>query len=122
MLLAAAAFFGLGAVWYGPLFGEVWRRESGVDEEQAGSTDLRALLVATFVLELAAAIGLATVVGPDPDLGAALRAGAGLAGFVVVPVLGVLSLYEQRSVTLWALNAGYNLAGFVLMGAIIGGL
>jgi hypothetical protein len=35
-------------------------------------------------------------------------------------MLGIDYLYEGRSITLWAINAGYVVVGMAIMGAIIG--
>ena len=121
-LLAGIAFFAVGGVWYGPLFSKPWMAASGVTEEQARESNLAAIFGATLVLEVIAAVGLAAVIGQDASLGSGVVTGVLVALLIVVPVLGVMSLYERKGVTLWALNAGYTLIGFAAMGAIIGGL
>ena len=121
-LLAGAAFFAVGGIWYGPLFSKQWMAASGVTEEQAGQSNMAAIFGGTLVLEVLAAFGLAAVIGPDASPGSGVVTGLLVALLIVVPVLGVMSLYERKGVTLWALNAGYNLIGFAAMGAIIGAL
>jgi len=119
-LIAGAAFFAVGGVWYGPLFGSQWMAATGMTEERARESNLPALFIGTLVLEIIAGIGLAAVIGADADVGSGVVAGLLVAVLIVLPVLGVLGLYERKGVTLWLLNAGYNLIGFVAMGAIIG--
>lgn len=121
-LLAGVAFFAFGALWYGPLFGKLWTAETGVTEETAAEGNLPVIFGATLVLEILAAAGLAAILGGRGELSVAggLAAGIAAGALIVVPVLGVLALYERKSVTLWALNGGYNLVGFAIMGAIIG--
>jgi hypothetical protein len=41
---------------------------------------------------------------------------------VVATTLAIQSLYERKPLGLWALNAGYNVIGFAVMGLIIGAL
>jgi uncharacterized protein DUF1761 len=122
VVLAAIAFFGVGAMWYGALFARPWMRLSGVTEEQARSSNLVMLFGTTAVLGVVAAIGLAAIIGPDSSAGEGLGIGAGVGLVLVAPVLGIQSLYDRKKVALWALNAGYNLAGFAVMGLVIGAL
>jgi hypothetical protein len=120
VVLAAIAFFGVGAMWYGALFARPWMRLSGVTEEQARSSNLVLIFGTTGVLGLVAAIGLAAVIGADSSAGAGLGIGLAVGALVVAPVLGIQSLYDRKTVALWALNAGYNLVGFAIMGIVIG--
>ena len=122
VVLAAIAFFGVGAMWYGALFARPWMRLSGVTEEQARSSNLVLVFGTTAVLGVVAAIGLAAVIGEDSSAGAGLATGLGLGAIVVAPVLGIQSLYDRKALALWLLNAGYNLAGFAVMGPVIGAL
>jgi Protein of unknown function (DUF1761) len=74
------------------------------------------------VLGAIAAIGLAAVIGPDSSAGEGIGIGFGVGLALIAPVLGIQSLYDRKAIALWALNAGYNLAGFVIMGLVIGAL
>ena len=126
VLLAGVVFFAIGGVWYGPLFADRWQRASGVSEELARESNLPLVFISTFVLELIAALGLALVIGDSRGVANALLNGL-LTGLLlnlllVLPVLGVLSVFERKSWDLWWLNAGYNLIGFMAMGAVIGAL
>ena len=120
VLLAGVAFFAIGGVWYGPLFAERWQRASGITEEIARQSNLTLVFVSTFVLELIAALGLAVVIGEEATPVEGLLVGLVLNLLLVLPVLGVLSVFERKSWDLWWLNAGYNLIGFMAMGAVIG--
>jgi hypothetical protein len=122
VVLAAIAFFGVGAMWYGALFARPWMRLSGVTEEQARSSNLVLIFGATAVLGIVAAIGLAAVIGADSSATEGLATGLGAGALVVAPVLGIQSLYDRKALALWLLNAGYNLAGFAIMGLVIGAL
>lgn len=122
VVLAAIAFFGVGAMWYGALFARPWMRLSGVTEEQARSSNLVMIFGTTAVLGVVAAIGLAAIIGADSSAGEGLATGLGVGALVVAPVLGIQSLYDRKALALWALNAGYNLAGFAIMGIVLGAL
>lgn len=118
--LAAAAAFVIGGIWYSLLFAKVWQRASGVTDEQLRSGTLR-IFVGSFLLALVVATSLAFFIGRG---GAGFGTLAGLAAGLtwVAAGLGITYLFERRSLTLWAVDAGYHVATFTAMGAIIGAL
>lgn len=122
VLLAAVAFFAVGGLWYGLAFSKLWMRLSGMTEEQARQSNIPLAFGLTAVLGAVAAIGLAALVGADPTVGEGLGVGLGVGLLIAAPVLAIQSLYERKPWALWALNAGYNLIGFAIMGLIIGAL
>lgn len=120
--LAAVAFFALGGLWYGPLFGRAWMRAAGMAEDQVEGSNLPVVLGAAFVLEVLAALGLAAVIGADATVLDGLATGAAVGVLIAGTTLGVQYLFERRPALLWALNGIHALLGFTLMGAIIGAL
>jgi hypothetical protein len=120
VLLAALATFVVGGVWYSVLFAKVWQREAGVTDEQLKRGTVR-VFVGSFLLALVMAAVLAAFIG---DGGAGFGMLAGLAAGVawVAAALGINYLFERRSLTLFAINASYNVVAFTAMGAIIGAL
>jgi hypothetical protein len=121
VVLAAVAFFAVGALWYGVLFSRQWMRLTGVTESQARQSNLPLIYGVSAVLGLVAAIGLAAIIGAA-SAGSGLAIGLGVGALVVAPVLAVQVLYDRRPLTLWALNAGYYVLGFAAMGLILGAL
>jgi hypothetical protein len=120
VLLAALATFVVGGLWYSVLFAKVWQREAGVTDEQLKRGTVR-VFVGSFLLALVMAAVLAAFIG---DGGAGFGMLAGLAAGVawVAAALGINYLFERRSLTLFAINASYNVVAFTAMGAIIGAL
>jgi hypothetical protein len=120
VLLAALATFVVGGLWYSVLFAKVWQREAGVTDEQLKRGTVR-VFVGSFLLALVMAVVLAAFIG---DGGAGFGMLAGLAAGVawVAAALGINYLFERRSLTLFAINASYNVVAFTAMGAIIGAL
>jgi hypothetical protein len=119
ILVAALAAFVLGALWYG-LFGNAWRRAAGVTSEAARSANRLRILSLTFVLNLIAAASLAAFIGPAGTLSFGLFAGFMTGLTFVATALGVIYLFELRSLRLWLINAGYQVVMFSAMGAILG--
>jgi hypothetical protein len=119
-LVAALSTFLLGGLWYGPLFGKAWQRETGISDEKAKSANMAKVFGLSFVLAFVAAWVFAMFLGPSPDTGFAIGVGA-MAGLCWVGAsFGINDLFEQRSVKLWAINAGYHTIAFTLFGAVFG--
>ena len=119
-VLGGVAFFLVGGVWYGPLFGDRWMAATGMTEERARESNLPLIFGGTLVLEVVAGIGLAALLGEDPSPADGALLGLLLGLLIAAPVLLVQSIYERKAPALWTLNVGYNLIGFVLMGLVIG--
>jgi hypothetical protein len=66
------------------------------------------------------AFNLAAFIGPKASLGFGLFAGAAAAIGWVAMSLGVIYLFEQRSLKLWLINSGYQVIAYTLMGGLIG--
>lgn len=122
VVVAAVANVVIGFVWYLPqVFGNRWASETGRPLPQTGQIPVTtyvagvviALIVAYVLALLAGAVGAATLVD-----GATLGFFAWL-GFAA-PTTASGALYEGRSTTWWAINAGFILVALVVMGAIIG--
>lgn len=121
VVVAAAASFAVGAVWYSPaLFSSAWQREAGVPNEALNGAATARIFAGAFVLTLLATLVFALFLGPGPGLG--FGAGAGFAAglFWVAAAFGVNYLFERRSLKLWLINGGYNVLAFTVMGAVLG--
>ena len=119
VLVAAFAGFAIGGVWYGPLFGKAWMAETGMTEAKARSGNPALTYGLTFVLNLVAAVSLAMFIGQG-DLSFGIFAGFMTGATFVSVALGITYLFEQRSLRLWLINAGYQTLLFTVMGALLG--
>ena len=121
VLVAAVAVYVLRTLWYSPAFlGKLWMAASGLTEEKTKEGNPGLIFGASFVLELVAAFVLAMFIGTEATFSLGLQTGflAGL--FWVSTALGVVYLFERRSLRLWLLNAGYLTLAFTVMGGILG--
>ena len=120
ILAAALVSFVIGGLWDSPLlFGKAWMAENGfTDDDLRGNT--ARVFALSFVLAFVIAVNLAAFLGPDATfvwgLTAGLLAGVGW----VVAAIGILYLFERRSMRLFAINAGYHAVTFTVMGGILG--
>jgi hypothetical protein len=125
ILAAGAARFLLGWVWYSALFSKDWMKASGVSVKQmkggaakAVPVDLIFCLVMAFVLGHAVKYAQMGHGVPDGATGGALSGFFNWLGFIVPLLLGSV-LYEQKPMKLFWINAGYNFASLLIMGAIL---
>jgi len=111
-----------GAVWYSPLlFLKPWAREQGIDLTRSVHPKHAGMKVAIGLIpSLAAAIAFALLLGPTPALGHALAMGVAVAGALVAPCFAIQYLYENRSFTFFAINAGYHLVQFLIFALVLG--
>jgi hypothetical protein len=122
VVVAAIAYWLLGALWYGVLFGARWMVLENVSMEQAKSMNPVLPYVISFILNLLIAYSLAQIciwrnantIGRGASVGVLLWIG------FIGPITYTTYMYEMRPKELFAINQFYPLAGMVLMGAIIG--
>ena len=123
VIVAAIAYWLLGAIWYGVVFGEAWMALEHMTAEQARSMNPVLPYVITLVLNVLIAYALAQIcIWRNADtLGRGASVGVLLWVGFVGPVTFTTYMYEMRPKELYAINQFFPLAGFVLMGAILGG-
>ena len=117
---AALSAFVLGGLWYGPLFKNAWCREAGMDPNAPPKGHPAKTFGVAIALALIAAIAFAAYLGPDPELVSAIRAGAIIGALYVATSFGINYAFAQRSLKLWAIDAGYHTLQFSLYGLILG--
>jgi len=117
ILVAAIVHMGIGFVWFGPLFGKAWLSATGLKPKRAASRAYVGFLISSLVTSYVLAYTLkyfqvATIM-------LAIQIGFWVwLGFVATTMLPSY-LFERRPLKLYAINAGYYLAGIVVMSAIL---
>ncbi len=114
--------FIVGSLWYSPiLFGKLWQSEAGLSDEKLKNGNMGLIFGGAFILIFISMFNLAMFLGPKADLSFGMMAGF-LTGFGwVATSIGVLYLFERRSLKLFFINAGYHIICFTASGAILGG-
>jgi hypothetical protein len=121
VVVAAVATFMLGGVWYGPLFGRVWRAAEGQAEPPPSKAKHPTFVYGlSFLLMLTAAAILAIALGRDPNVPRGVSVGFVIGAGWVATSFGVNYLFAGRRGALFAVDAGYNIVLFSVMGLIIG--
>lgn len=122
VVVAAIAYWLLGALWFVVLFGKPWMALEHMTEQQAQSMNPALPYIISFVLNLLIAFVLSQLIqwrnagtaGRGSAVGVILWVG------IVGPITYTTYMYEMRPKELFAINEFYPLAGLMLMGAILG--
>lgn len=119
VIAAAVSAFALGGLWYGPLFFNAWRRESGIAADSTSGHPARIFAIA-FVCSLLSALIFAVFLGPTASAADGLGAGFAVGLFFVAMSYGINYAFAQRSLKLWMIDSGYHIVQFSLYGLILG--
>ena len=119
VVLGALAFFAVGAVWYGVLFGKAWQREVGLSDEQLRASNMPLIFAACLALELVVAWMLGHLIArtsPAPHV--VMMFAFGFGAFLMTPAVGINYLYQRKSMTLFAIDSGHFIVGMLAMGGV----
>jgi len=122
VLVAAIAYWLLGALWFAVLFSRPWMALENITPQQAGGMNPIAPYIISFILNLVIAFVLAQLCAWRNANTAARGAALGILIWIgfVGPVTYTTYMYEMRPKQLFAINEFYPLVGLCLMGAILG--
>lgn len=121
ILVAAVSAFVLGGLWYSPLmFVKRWMKETGITPDPEKRNNMFKIFGVSFLLSFIASFFLAMFIGPDAGAGFGAVAGfmAGL-GWVFT-FMGIIYLFESRTLAHFLINGLYSVASLTVMGFIIG--
>lgn len=119
VIVAAAAAWVFGAVWYG-VIGKQWMAASGLTEETINRKDpvpyivsfVCTVLVAGMTRHILASSGIST-------LGGGLVSGLGLGLFVAAPWIATNVMFSNRPRSLIWMDGTYPVVGMALMGLVL---
>jgi surface polysaccharide O-acyltransferase-like enzyme len=120
--VCAVAYWLLGGVWYGVLFGMRWMALENMTAAQGKNMNSPVTYIVTFLLNLVIAYVLAQLCSWSNANTVVRGAALGLLLWIgiVAPIAYTNYMYEMRSKELFAINEFYPLVGLCLMGAILG--
>jgi hypothetical protein len=119
VLAGAAAFFAVGALWYGLIFSKAWQRAAGLSNSQLQSANMGVLFGLTFLFEML--IGLVLwhlVVRTDAAPHVVMMMAVGLAFGMMIPAIGINYLYLRKPLALFLIDAGHFTFGMAAMGGV----
>ena len=124
VLVAGAAAFALGGLWYSPiLFAKPWVKAHGFTEErikemQAGAAKAYAV---AFICQLLIALAIAVINGyMNMDRCVqGLKLGALIWGGFAMPLGLMANMFSDKKITVFYIDTGYQLVYLLLIGSII---
>ena len=121
VLVSAVSTFAIGGLWYSPLlFQRAWMRANKMTEADLATDGNGKMFGLAFVFAIAMSFNLAMFLdAPETTTAWGATAGA-LAAIWVALGIGTVALFERRPAAYTAINGGYWLVSFVVMGAILG--
>ncbi|MCR9179451.1 MAG: DUF1761 domain-containing protein [Erythrobacteraceae bacterium] len=119
VLAGTAAFFGVGALWYGVLFSKPWQRAAGLSDAQLKSGNMALIFGLTFAFEMLIAMVLWHLIArTDPPAFVVMMMAVGFAVGVMIPAVGINYLYLRKPLALFLIDAGHLLVGMAAMGGV----
>jgi Protein of unknown function (DUF1761) len=122
ILVAALAYFILGALWYSALFGKLWIKSTGVDMSRPDAKKgAGGIMVFTFLLEFVTCIGLAILVNRLMITGVTSGIKWGLFTGVCFSAIGICIsyLYQKKPTVLHLIDGGYHILGNIIAATIL---
>ena len=125
VLVAALAYFAIGALWYAPpLFGKAWMAAGGMTPPEAGSRPSPAIYLTPLVGSVLSAVALGMLAkATDTD---SLQRGIALGLVVAIgfaaPIIFVTAQFESQKPKpmVWgAITAGYHVVGNLVAAIIV---
>lgn len=120
VFVAAISTFLVGGIWYGPVFGRAWMHEFGYTEEDLKQRSVPRTFGLSLLLAFFAALILDMFIGAEADMMFGTMAGFFVGIGWVATFLGILYLFEMRSLKAYFINGGYCVLSLTLMGLILG--
>ena len=115
VLVAAAAGFAIGGVWYAPfLFGPLWSRMSPLEEDQRGSSGAREYAISVACTIVQALVLYLVLLATE----ALAIAPALWMGFTAAPSLSE-AVFSRRPLGAWLVDSGHRLAVMLVMALVL---
>lgn len=122
VLVAAAAAFASGSIWYAQsVFGKQWQKSVGLTNKQIKSSNMTSILAVSFVTVLVSAIAVGLLI--EVLALETFYQGALFGVMLAVGILGANKLmqtkFERRPNTYWLISLGADMVSFAIMGGIL---
>lgn len=119
VLAGAAAFFAVGALWYGVIFVKPWQRAAGLTNTQLQAGNMVLIFALTFAFEMLIGMVLWHLLArTDPAPHVVMMMAVGFAIGVMIPAIGINYLYLRKPLALFLIDAGHFLVGMAAMGGV----
>ena len=124
VFVAALSAFVLGGLWFGPLFGKRWQALNNLSDEAIANAPMGLIYGFAFALNCFLALMMSFFIEIAMMIGSGALTGALFGGFLavvfVLPAFAINYLFSRRPLAVFAIDIGYWVTQFALMGAIMG--
>ncbi len=118
ILFAAISTFLIGGIWYA-IFKNAWMSANNFSEADLNNRNMPKVFLLSFLFSLIMSINLALFIGKE-DLIFGTIAGF-MTGFGWIAfAIGIIALFENKSMKYVLINGGYMIVAFTVMGLILG--
>ncbi len=117
VLAGTVAFFVVGMIWYGALFGKAWQKAARMSDRDVQGGNMAVIFGLCFLFEMLIAMvlwHLLVRVNPEPHV--VMMMAIGFAGGIMIPAMGINYLFQRKSFTLFLIDSGHFLFGMAAMG------
>ena len=118
VLLGTVLSMGLGALWYGPLFGQLWLSLIGKTEDELESSPTMYIKTAVAAFLGMLALNMVVVAFGATTVLSGLVAGAFIFVGIGATTTFVYTTFEGPSEKVWLLYVAYHLVVYLVMGAV----
>lgn len=119
VLAGTAAFFMVGALWYGVIFAVPWQRAAGLSNTQLREGNMGVIFALAFLFEMLIAMVLWHLLArTDPKPFVVMMMSVGFALGVMIPAIGINYLFLRKPLALFLIDAGHFLVGMAAMGGV----
>lgn len=119
VLVAAAAAFIVGAIWYSPLlFLTAWTKTVGIDPNEEIDNPVKVYGL-TFLFTLLATIALAILIGPAPEFAEASTIALIVGLGIVASSLGINYQFAKNSFIHWLIDSGFHIVRMQVIALVL---
>jgi len=119
VVLGAVAFFAVGALWYGVLFGKVWQKEIWPDGTPKATISPAAAFGGCFLAELVVSWMFGHMLARTlPPVHVIWMMALGFGASIMAPTIAINYLFQQRSMKLFLIDASHVIVGALAMGGV----
>lgn len=120
VIVAALSTFLIGGLWYSSLlFEKGWIKANNFNQEDLKKRNMPLVFGLSFLLSFIMSLNLALFIGQEDAIFGAIAGFMTGFGWVFLAI-GIISLFENRSLKYVLINGGYMIVAFTLMGVILG--
>lgn len=119
VVLGALAFFLVGAIWYGVLFGKAWQKAAGITDDQLEGSNMALIFGLTYLAELVISLTLwHAITRSGASDRAVMMMAVGFGATIMVPAVGINYLYLRKKMAHFLIDAGHLIVGMAAMGGV----